>query len=145
MKLRIELIIWLWRTLIHPTFLGRDLLDFSKIRVSNHISDTTYIQTPISQEWEGIWSPFLHHLVALVKCWSHAKSKTTMLNHAGARNKNVTLSDCCNNQTFVPNFRQLLLSPLKKTHRVSDMEYMTTYPYLHQPPNYSLQGFLNWE
>ena len=98
-----------------PLFLVyRDLLDFSKIRVSNHISDTTYIQTPISQEWKELWSPFLYHVVALVKCWSHTKSKATVLNQVGGRDKNVTLSDCCNNLTFVPNFRWLLLSHLKR-------------------------------
>ena len=91
-----------------------------------------------------IWSPFLHHLVALVKCWSHTKSKATVLNHIGARDKNVTSSDYCKYQTFVPNFRKLLLSPLKKTLRMPDVEYMIIYPYYHWPPNFSPQGFLNW-
>ena len=57
--------------------------------------------------------------------------------------KNVTLSDAI--------IRQLLYQisddytshhGLKKTLRVADVEYMTIYPYLHQPPNFSLQYFL---
>ena len=131
----------MWPLLWFIMFLSVTL---TSIRVSNHISDTTYIQTPISQEWKELWSPFLHHLVALVKCCSHTNSKATALNHVGARDKNVTLSDCCNNQTFVPNFRRLLLSQLKKTLRVPDVEHMIIYPYLHQPPNFSPQSFLNW-
>ena len=64
------------------------------------------------------------------------------LNHVEARDENVTLSDNSNYQTFVPNFRQLLLLPLKKTLGVPDVEYMTTYPCCHWPPNFSPR-FLN--
>ena len=106
-------------------------------RVSNQISATTYIQMHVSQEWKELWSPFLHHLVALVKCWSHTKSKATALNHVGARDENVTLSDYSNNQTFVPNFRLSLFSPPKKTLGEPDVRCMTTYPRLHWPPNFS--------
>ena len=42
-------------------------------------------------------------------------AKATALNHIGARDENVTLTDYSNNQMLVPNFRQSLLSPLKKT------------------------------
>ena len=71
------------------------------------------------------------------------KSKATVLNHVGARDENVTLSDSSNYQTFVPNFRQLLFSPLKKTLGVPDVEYMTIYTCHHWPPNFSPQCFLN--
>ena len=59
----------------------------------------------------------------------------------------VTLSGYCNNQTFVPNFRQILLSPLTKTLKMPDLEYfyMITFPYHHRPSNFSPYGFLNWE
>ena len=113
------------------------------IRVSNHISATTYNQTPVSQEWKELWSPFLCWLIALVKCWSHTKSKVFMINHVWARDKNVHLSDLCNYQTFVPNFRQLVPSPLKMMCRVPDLEHMTTYLCCHWPPNFSPQCCLN--
>ena len=89
-------------------------------RVSNQISATTYNQTPVSQEWKELWSPFLRWLVALVKCWSHTKSKVFAINHVWARDKNVHPSDLCNYQTFVPNFRQLVPSPLKMICGVPD-------------------------
>ena len=62
------------------------------------------------------------------KCWSHTKSKPLHLNYIGARDKNMILSDYCNNQTFVPNFRQLLLSSLINTLRVPDVDYNIDNP-----------------
>ena len=76
--------------------------------------------------------------------WSHTKSKATALNHLGARDGNVTLSDSSNyTSNYVPNYGRLLLSSLKKTLGVSDVEYMTIYPCCHWPPNVSPQCFLN--
>ena len=113
-------------------------------RVSNQISATTYNQTPVSQERKELWSPFLYWLVALVKCWSHTKSRVSALHCVWARDQNVLLSDLCKYQTFVPNFRRLLPLPLKMMRAVPNLEHMTSYPCCHWPPNFSSQCSLNW-
>ena len=98
---------------------------------------------PISQEWKELWSPFLYWLGALVKCWSHTKSKVSVLNHIWTRDKNVLPSDLYKYQMFVPNFKRLLPSPLKKMCWVPDVENMTAYPCYYWPLNFSPQCFLN--
>ena len=65
------------------------------------------------------------------------------INHVRARDKNVHPSDLCNYQTFVPNFRQLVPSPLKMMCEVPDLEHTTTYPCCHWLPNFSPRCYLN--
>ena len=73
------------------------------------ISDTTYNQTPVSQEWKkGV-------ITILGLTGSSSQMLITYQIQSlcvWARDKNVLPSDVCKYQTFVPNFRQLLPSPL---------------------------------